>query len=254
MTTPEGPKYFESSAGEQPFSPPASRPIYPWVILVLVLGAAAWFGFLSFQEASTPILDSSPSAASATSPPLPTSDAAQAGAAPPSPAVPQPKVMKRCTLNGQVSYTDGDCPAQARVEGVNLMPNSGWTDSSGAGRTTIQRCKTRDNRYFWSAAPCRQRQAQVDRYATVSAALSFQQQVHEAEQQRRSVGPSNSLVAPLSPSIATGHGDKAWQCKVLDDEIAHLDTLARQALPAWEQDRIREKRKAARDQQFALRC
>jgi hypothetical protein len=249
MTTPEDRKDLESPAGEQPFSPPPTRHFYPWVLLVLALVAAAWSGFRSFQEASTPALVASPPAASPASPLLRAPDAAPA-----SPSVPQVKAMKRCTLNGQVSCTDGDCPALARVETVNRMLNSGWTGSTSAGRTTIQRCKARDNRYFWSAAPCRQWQAQVDRYATVSAGIPFEQQVHEAEQQRRAARPPSSAVAPSSVPTAAGHGDKAWQCKALDDEIAHLDARARQPLHAWEQDRIRERRKAARDQQFALKC
>ncbi|MDO8906331.1 hypothetical protein [Hydrogenophaga sp.] len=254
MTTSEDRKSFASRAGEQPFSPPAPRPFYPWMLLVLVLVAAAWFGFRSFQETSTLVPVAAPPAVPPVSPQLPTPDAAQAVVAPLSPSVPQTMAMKRCTLNGQVSYTDGDCPALAQVEAVNLMPNSGWTGSSSAGRTTIERCKTSDNRYFWSASPCRQRLAQVDRYATVSAGIPFEQQVHEAEEQRRAARPPSSAIAPSSVATATGSGAKARQCKALNDEIVHLDAWARQPLTAWQQDRIRERRKAARDQQFALKC
>jgi hypothetical protein len=43
-------------------------------------------------------------------------------------------------------------------------------------------------------------------------------------------------------------------CARLDAQIAALDAEARQPLPGWRQDEIRELRKKARDRQFALRC
>jgi len=250
MTTPEGPKHLEART-DQPFTPPASRPLYPWALLMLALVVAAWFGLRGFQEATPPVADALTLAAPLTSPPLRPPDAGRAATA--SSSRPQAKAMKRCTLNGQVSYTDGDCPAQAQMAVVDIMPNSGWTGSPSAARTTIQRCKTSDNRYFWSATPCRQRQAQVDWYASVTAGMPFAQQVREAEQQRRVAVSSNPPASLPGPTASLGD-NKAWRCKALDDEIAHLDARARQPLTAREQDRIRARRKAARDQQFAWGC
>ena len=250
--TPEDSIYHDSTERDQPFTPPASRSFYPWVLLVLVLVAAAWLGFRGFPEPSTPAAVAVPPAAPPSSPPLPKTDARQAAASPS--AGPQAKAMKRCTLSGQVSYTDGDCPAQAQVAEVDIIPNSGWTGSPSAARTTIQRCRTSDNRYFWSANPCRQRHAQVDRYASVSAGLPFAQQVQEAEQQRQASKPPNPpVLLPSKPTASVGD-DKARRCKALDEEIVYLDAKARRALPASEQDRIRARRKAARDQQFAWGC
>lgn len=44
------------------------------------------------------------------------------------------------------------------------------------------------------------------------------------------------------------------ECGMLNGAIAAYDTEARQPLPAWRQDRLRELRKATRDRQFSLRC
>lgn len=44
------------------------------------------------------------------------------------------------------------------------------------------------------------------------------------------------------------------ECGLLDAAVAAYDAEARQPLPGWRQDRLREMRKAARDRQFALRC
>ena len=44
------------------------------------------------------------------------------------------------------------------------------------------------------------------------------------------------------------------ECSTLNAAVAAYDAEARQPLPAWRQDRLRELRKAARDRQFFLRC
>lgn len=44
------------------------------------------------------------------------------------------------------------------------------------------------------------------------------------------------------------------ECSTLNAAVAAYDAEARQPLPAWRQDRLRELRKAARDRQFSLRC
>ena len=44
------------------------------------------------------------------------------------------------------------------------------------------------------------------------------------------------------------------ECSTLNAAVAAYDAEARQPLPAWRHDRLRELRKAARDRQFFLRC
>jgi hypothetical protein len=43
------------------------------------------------------------------------------------------------------------------------------------------------------------------------------------------------------------------ECNHLESLITSLDAAARQPLPGYEQDRLRDERKRARDRQFALR-
>lgn len=49
-------------------------------------------------------------------------------------------------------------------------------------------------------------------------------------------------------------GRASDECSTLNAAVAAYDAEARQPLPAWRQDRLRELRKAARDRQFSLRC
>ncbi|MDM0077447.1 DUF4124 domain-containing protein [Variovorax sp. J2P1-59] len=44
------------------------------------------------------------------------------------------------------------------------------------------------------------------------------------------------------------------ECAQLDAQIASIDAATRQPLNGYEQDRLRDQRKRARDRQFALRC
>jgi hypothetical protein len=44
------------------------------------------------------------------------------------------------------------------------------------------------------------------------------------------------------------------ECGMLNAAVAAYDAEARQPLPTWRHDRLREMRKAARDRQFSLRC
>lgn len=54
--------------------------------------------------------------------------------------------------------------------------------------------------------------------------------------------------------VAMNADSTVSQCATLNAVVASLDAAARQPLPAFEQDRVREERKRARDRQFALRC
>lgn len=44
------------------------------------------------------------------------------------------------------------------------------------------------------------------------------------------------------------------ECSYLSSQIAAIDAAARQPLPGYEQDRLKDQRRRARDRQFALRC
>lgn len=249
---------------DSPFTPPAQRSLLPWVVLVVALGVGGVWGYGQFVATQVPEAVV-PAGIAPAEPPV-DGGAGQWADAPPAPPVVLPSISgsaqdaptrKRCTLDGRVTYTDATCPPGAQVAEVDLTPNSGWTGATSAGRTTLQRCKTADGRFFWSASPCRLRQAFVDRYASVTAGVPFEQQVREAEMQRRAAATvSNPAPARLTPAapVASPPHQKAQQCEALDDTIDRLDAWARQPLSASRQDWIRSQRKEARDRQFALKC
>ena len=54
--------------------------------------------------------------------------------------------------------------------------------------------------------------------------------------------------------VAAQVDSPSLECAQRDAQISALDAEARQPLPGWRQDEIRELRKKARDRQFALRC
>lgn len=54
--------------------------------------------------------------------------------------------------------------------------------------------------------------------------------------------------------IVQSVGRTSDDCTTLNAAVAAYEVEARQPLPAWRQDRLRELRKAARDRQFSLRC
>jgi hypothetical protein len=82
--------------------------------------------------------------------------------------------------------------------------------------------------------------------------------VQEAERQRRAARvlqeQASRPPAGNSPGNRAGQPSKESRCKYLDELVQRLDAEARQPRSAQRQDRIRVRRKAARDEQFALRC
>lgn len=61
-------------------------------------------------------------------------------------------------------------------------------------------------------------------------------------------------VGDTAPSVVDGNVQKKSLCLAYEAEIKAIDARARQPLPGWEQDRLAARRKAARDEQFRLRC
>ena len=61
-------------------------------------------------------------------------------------------------------------------------------------------------------------------------------------------------VATQEIQVVQSVGRANDECNTLNAAVAAYDAEARQPLPAWRQDRLRELRKAARDRQFSLRC
>lgn len=191
--------------------------------------------------------------------------AAAAGPAPAGPAVPvvtpasEPAPVAaasgvhRCEKAGQVSYTDGPCPAGMRGSAVNV---SEALSVEGARGATLYRCKGAGQ--FWSIVHCQHRGAEIVSMHTVPADLPLAEQIVFARNRQALSRPAATAatraVALGPPAPLDAAGNKARHCKHLDELIAALDDYARQPLQAHEQDAIRRDRKKARDEQFGLRC
>jgi hypothetical protein len=161
--------------------------------------------------------------------------------------------VHRCEKAGQVSYTDGPCPAGMRGSAVNV---SEALSVEGARGATIYRCKGAGQ--FWSIVHCQHRGAEIVSMHTVPADLPLAEQIVFARNRQAlsrpaaSGGTRSAVVGPPAPLDAAGN--KAMRCKYLDELIAALDDYTRQPLQAHEQDAVRRDRKKARDEQFGLRC
>jgi hypothetical protein len=161
--------------------------------------------------------------------------------------------VHRCEKGGQVSYTDGPCPAGMRGSAVNVAEALSVEGARGA---TLYRCKGAGQ--FWSIVHCQHRGAEIVSMHTVPADLPLAEQIVFARNRQALSRPAATVakrageVGPPAPLNAAGN--KARHCKHLDELIAALDDYARQPLQAHEQDAIRRDRKKARDEQFSLRC
>lgn len=192
--------------------------------------------------------------------------AAPAAPAPPAPAGPDlPAVtpapapvadasgVHRCEKAGQVSYTDGPCPAGMRGSAVNV---SEALSVEGARGATLYRCKGAGQ--FWSIVHCQHRGAEIVSMHTVPADLPLAEQIVFARNRQALSRPAATVVSRAvevgPPAPLNAAANKANRCKYLDELIAALDDYARQPLQAYEQDGIRRDRKKARDEQFGLRC
>jgi hypothetical protein len=189
--------------------------------------------------------------------------AAPSGAAPAGPDVPavtpEPAPaaaasgVHRCEKAGQVSYTDGPCPAGMRGSAVNV---SEALSVEGARGATLYRCKGAGQ--FWSIVHCQHKGAEIVSMHTVPADLPLAEQIVFARNRLALSRPAFTAAARAvevgPPAPLNAASNKARHCKDLDERIAALDDYARQPLQAYEQDAIRRDRKKARDEQFGLRC
>ena len=86
----------------------------------------------------------------------------------------------------------------------------------------------------------------------ISVADGMTQDQRLASQQANRIEAQHVLVHELQ--VAQNVDRTSNECGMLNAAVAAYDAEARQPLPAWRQDRLREMRKAARDRQFSLRC
>ena len=126
-----------------------------------------------------------------------------------------------------------------------------------ASAGSIYLCKSYGGGTFWSSAHCGTQKATIERIVSVPDNMPFEQQVQLGNQ---AVAEAAKLTAP-PPQTTTQRSSQtvtrrqiADQCAALDEQIRHLDSMARQPQSASAQDQISQRRQAARDRQFQLRC
>ncbi|WPG40314.1 hypothetical protein [Variovorax sp. EBFNA2] len=112
---------------------------------------------------------------------------------------------------------------------------------------TIYLCKAYNGSTFWAQAHCNQHNAFIERIVPV-ADVPWDQQVQQAQQGLQ------LQQAPRQQANVTMIGAGSPQCKVLDDRVRELDSMARQPQSASSQGWIAEERKKARDQRFRIGC
>jgi hypothetical protein len=105
---------------------------------------------------------------------------------------------------------------------------------------------------FWSSAHCNSQSALIERTATVPSNIPWDQKVAIAQAQR-----SAAEAAARPPPVVQYQNPgptRAGQCEALNAQVANFDAMARQPQSGQMQDWISQQRKAARDEQFRLRC
>lgn len=240
---------------DTPFSPPRREPFKGLSLLLALtisLGSLYLFAYWLQERQSLDKTASSlaePPTVLRSHPIKSERDAQQAKAGSGIPRLPATG-LQRCDVGGKTTYTDQGCPSDAHVQ-VMEYPREALSSLDGSGRSiTLYLCKGVGT--FWSREHCQHRGTVVQRLYTVPAHLSLEQQVNFARQRQNDLSaPSDS--APVI-ATATASNDKAQQCGALNQYIAQLDAYARQPLFPAEQDRVRQDRQAARDQQFRLSC
>lgn len=86
----------------------------------------------------------------------------------------------------------------------------------------------------------------------INVADGMTQEQRWASQQANRIEAQHVLVQEIQ--VVQSEHRTSDECGTLSAAIAAYDAEARQPLPAWRQDRLREMRKAARGRQFSLRC
>lgn len=125
---------------------------------------------------------------------------------------------------------------------------------------TIYLCKAYSGGTFWAKAQCSQHSVLIERIANVPDSLPFDQQVAIAEQQRSTAtqaNTANTTTTTTTTNTVTQYqtgADRQAECKALDAQIQHYDSMARQPQSGPMQDWISAQCKKARDRQFHLRC
>lgn len=132
------------------------------------------------------------------------------------------------------------------------------SDLSGPKTTVIYLCRAQGGSLYWIPERCATRGWTLERSATVSKHVSWENQVSEANKQRTEAEelmrrPPPVYSQPARSQNAQQTGVKE-QCSSLNERVAMLDSMGRAGSRYYDLDWVRSERKKARDEQHRLRC
>ncbi|WP_157007920.1 hypothetical protein [Xenophilus azovorans] len=147
------------------------------------------------------------------------------------------------------AYSDVPC---AGGRSVDVRP--AVSDPDARVMADLYLCEWPNGARSWSQEHCGRRDAVIERVERVPADLPMHEQAEIANRQTRAgygLLRRNSRVVASTPGTTQAN---ASVCAALNEQVRALDAAARQPNPASVQDDIARRRKAARDEQFRLRC
>lgn len=150
-------------------------------------------------------------------------------------------------------------PALARDGGRTVDVSPPLSDLNGPKTTVIYLCRAQGGSLYWMPDSCATRGWALERSATVSRNVGWDNQVAEARKQRdeaeaRTRRPAPVYSSPPSPTQSAQQPAVKVQCAALNERIAMLDSMGRAGSRYYDLNWVRSERKKARDEQFRLRC
>lgn len=151
------------------------------------------------------------------------------------------------------TYTQEPCKGGREVDVTPPV-----SDLSGPKTTVIYLCRAQGGFFYWIPQRCATRGWTLERSATVSKHVSWENQVAEANKQRNEAEelmprPAPAYNAPAQAQMPPQPAVKV-QCVLLNERVAMLDSMGRAGSRYYDLDWVRSERKKARDEQFKLRC
>ena len=153
--------------------------------------------------------------------------------------------------------------AEKKVRVTNVAPATEATRPSHAlgpalskrspDVTGITKCIGPQNVLEYTDGACRAglRSTKPD-LPVITVADGMTQQERLASQQANRIEAQRVLAQEIQ--VVQDGRRSSDECSTLNAVVAAYDAEARQSLPAWRQDQLRELRKAARDRQFSMGC
>jgi hypothetical protein len=163
-------------------------------------------------------------------------------------------------VQAQEVYRCGNTYTQEPCKGgrtVDVSPT--LSDLSGPKTAVIYLCRAPGGSLYWIPEKCATRGWTLERSATVSSGVGWDNQVAEARRQRNEAEELTRRPAPVyngapQASQSPSSADARAQCSALNERVAMLDSMGRAGSRYYDLDWVRSERKKARDEQYRLRC